>query len=288
MGFIAARIIAGWLLAVPFAGALAQDHGDDVTFDYKSTQTGTAAGRSVGGQTVGHATISKGRIRIDTKGSGGVTTIVPGMQPEEVSLLVLDSGKTLIYLMPQTKQFMRVNPTELMEKASKLMESMGGTMKYEFNDDPQLEQLGAGPDILGHKTQHFRISSGMKMSVSMMGESQSMQVKSVTDYYIAPDLKVGDPFRVMQTSGLSGSFFGQNKVFMDKFTTLYAKLPNGPPLRTETQTSMTGGPVVNDARNVQEITAIHTITAAEDLFKVPADYKQVEFPLPNLPAGPPE
>ena len=100
-------------------------------------------------------------------------------------------------------------------------------------------------------------------------------------------LKVGDPFRVMQTAGLSGSFFGQNKAFMEKFTALYAKLPQAPPLRTETQTSMTGGPVVNDARSIQEVTAIHPITAADDLFKIPADYKQIEFPFPNPGAGPP-
>jgi hypothetical protein len=166
-----------------------------------------------------------------------------------------------------------------MDRMQKMMEGMGASMKFEFTGDPKVEDVGAGPVILGHKTQHYRITTGMTMTMSMMGESQTMDVSAVTNEYLAPDLRnVSDPFRDMSTNTI-GAMGGANKAYLERLKAVQAKLPNGMELRAETEVTIIGAGKTQNMVNVREITAIANAKASDDQFVVPTGFTKVDLPL---------
>jgi hypothetical protein len=251
-----------------------------MAFDFRMTDSGTAATQKINGESTGHALVSKGRVRLDVKGTARGLAMPGAATGNDVTLIMLDSGKTLIYLNPKTKQYMQFNPMEVMDRMQKMMEGMGASMKFEFTGDPKVETVGDGPAILGHKTQHYRITTGMTMTMSMMGESQVMEMSSVTDEYLAPDLRnVTDPFRNMSSNGMSGMMGASNKAYLERLKAVQAKLPNGMELRAETHITVSGAGQMQNVTNVREITSIHSTTVSEDHFAIPAGYTKIELPL---------
>src|SRR6478672_11209782 len=166
----------------------ARAQGDDMVYDFKMTDSGTVGMQTMSGVSTGHAVASNGKIRMDVSGSAR-SLAMPGNPGNDVTIIMLDSGKTVIYVNPKTKQYMQIKPMEMMDRMQKMMEGMGATMKFDFTGEPKVENLGAGPEILGHKTQHYRMTTAMKMTMNAMGESQVVETNSVVDEYLAPDLK---------------------------------------------------------------------------------------------------
>jgi hypothetical protein len=248
----------------------------DMAFDFKMTDSGTVLGA---GASTGHAVVSKGRVRMDTKGTARSLAMPGAALGDDITMIMLDSGKTFIYINPKTKTYMQFNPMEMMDRMQKMMEGMGASMKFEFTGDPKVESVGAGPVILGHKTQHYRITTGMKMTMSMMGDSQTMEMSSVSDQYLAPDLKnMTDPFRNMATNSM-GAMGGANKAYLERLQAVQAKLPSGMELRAETQVSVKGGGQAQNMTTIREITGIQSTTVSDDQFVVPATFTKVDLPL---------
>jgi hypothetical protein len=160
------------------------------------------------------------------------------------------------------------------------MEGMGTTMAMNITgDDPKVENLGAGPVILGHQTRHYRVTGNMKVNISVMGQSQAMQTSSVSDSYLAPDLAhLADPFRDIG-SNTSTQILGPGaSKYMDKMKAARAKLPPGLSLRTETHLKTSGTAQTSDIVSVQETTGIQTLSASPALFEVPAGYTMITMP----------
>lgn len=265
-------------LGIPFASVSARAQVRDMAFDFKMTDSGTASPKG-GGLSTGHAVVSKGRVRMDVKGTARALAMPGAAAGDDITVIMLDSGKTVIYINPKTKKYMQVNPMEVMDRMQKMMEGMGATMKFEFTGDPKVENVGAGPVILGHKTQHYRITTGMKMTMSMMGDSQTMEMSAVSDEYLAPDLKhMTDPFRNMSSSSM-GAMGGANKAYLERLRAAQAKLPNAMELRAETQVTVDGAGQTQNMKTVREITAIQNTRASDDQFVVPAAFTKVDLPL---------
>jgi hypothetical protein len=264
------------LLGLPLLAVDARAQAHDMAFDFRMTDSGTVLG--VGAST-GHAIVSKGRVRMDTKGTARSLAMPGAALGDDITMIVLDSGKTLIYINPKMKQYMQFNPMEVMERMQKMMEGAGATMSFEFTRDPKVEDVGAGPVILGHKTQHYRITTGMKVTINVMGDSQTAETSSVSDEYLALDLKdMTDPFRNMTSSSMGG-MGGANKAYLERLKAVQAKLPSGMELRAETQVTITGSGQTQNMRNVREITAIENAKASDDQFVVPTGFTKVDLPL---------
>src|SRR5258706_1849323 len=184
----ATRIVSLSVLGLCAFTVQAREQGDDMAYDFKMIDSGTVGMQTMNGSSTGHAVVSKGKIRMDVSGSARALAM-PGNPGSDVTIIMLDSGKTVIYVNPKTKQYMQINPMEMMDRMQKMMEGMGATMKFDFTGDPKVENLGAGPEILGHKTKHYRMTTAMKMTMSAMGESQTIETSSVTDEYLATDIK---------------------------------------------------------------------------------------------------
>jgi hypothetical protein len=276
---ILARVVVTSLLSVLLLAVDAHAQARDMAFDFKTTDSGSLAMQTMNGQSTGRAVVSKGRARLDVKGTARSLAMPGAAAGDDVTILVLDSGKSLVYINPKTKQYMQVNPMEVMDRMQKMMEGMGATMQFEFTGDPKVEDVGAGPVIVGHKTQHFRITTGMTMTMSIMGETQTMTMSSVTDEYLAPDLRnMTDPFRNM-SSNTMGAMGGANKAYVDRLKAVQAKLPNGMELRAETQVTINAAGQAQNMKNVREITGIENTTASDDQFAVPTGFTKVDFPL---------
>lgn len=199
-------------------------------------------------------------------------------------MIVENQGKLITYLLPKEKRYMQFNPTEMLKQMQTMMQGMGAAMKFDVSGpDPKLENLGRGPVILGYSTVHYRVTSGMKVTMSAMGERETMEMSSTTDQYFSRGLgEVMDPFSSMKALRETSSMFGgANKAYMDKMWAIQAKLPKAPELRAEQRTTMTRAGVVSNVKTVREVTKIQRVKAPVDLFVVPAGYTKLDMaPLP--------
>ena len=280
---VGAASIVALCVAVPAARA----QGRDVAFDFKSSETTTMQGNTTKGESTAHAVMSQGRLRFEMAGNSRMTAI-PGFTPGSTIVMILpDNGNTFILLQPDKKQYMKINPSAMIENLQKMMESMGSTMTFEITgDDPKVENLGAGPDVMGHHTQHWRVTSNAKVKVGAMGQIQSTEINTVSDEYIAPDVTMlGNPFRGIQSNPMGDMFGSSAKTYTDKLLAARKKITAGTPLRTE-QTAKTDsprGPMVSSA--VMEITKIQSVNATPDMFEIPPGYTEIKFPMPGAPPG---
>jgi hypothetical protein len=133
--------------------------------------------------------------------------------------------------------------------------------------------------ILGHKTQHYRITTGMKMTMSMMGDSQTMEMSSVSDEYLAPDLKdMTDPFRDVASSSM-GAMGGANKEYVARLKAAQGKLPKSMELRAEMRVTVNTAGQPQNLTTIREITGIQSTTASDSQFVVPVAFTKVDLPL---------
>ncbi|MFN2603600.1 MAG: hypothetical protein ABR582_12695 [Gemmatimonadaceae bacterium] len=277
------RIVSLYLLGACALTLQARAQGDDMAYDFKMTDSGTVGMQTINGVSTGHAIASKGKVRMDVSGTARALAM-PGSPGGDITIIMLDSGKTIIYVNPKTKQYMQINPMEMMDRMQKMMEGMGATMTFNFTGEPKVENLGAGPEILGHKTQHYRMTTAMKMTMNAMGESQTIETNSITDEYLAPDIKHSTDLFSGMSSGMSGMMGGSNKEYLEKIKQLKAKLPDAMELRAETQSTVSMAQGSQSIKNVREVTAIRKTKVTPDQFAVPTGYTKVDLPMgPGAP-----
>ncbi|HEY6084471.1 MAG TPA: DUF4412 domain-containing protein [Nitrospira sp.] len=272
-------------LAFCLAGLPAEGQGNDVAFDFKMSGTNMTGTTEKKGESTGHAIMSKGRMRLEMSGNSPMGNI-PGLaQGEPITLILPDTGRTFIILQPTKHQYMTINPSAMMEGMQKMMESMGATMTFEITgDDPKVENLGSGPDILGHHTSHWRTTSITKVKVGAMGQTQQTEATTVVDQYIAPDVKnLDDPFRGLQRNPMADMFGSGAKEYLEKMQAARKKLPSGSPLRTEQSVKIISAGRESSGTSVSEVTKISNVRATDDMFKVPPDYTMVKMPMPGGP-----
>ncbi|HUQ20136.1 MAG TPA: DUF4412 domain-containing protein [Gemmatimonadaceae bacterium] len=255
--------------------------GDDVAFDFRQTETRKTPGKTTTTETTGHAVMSKGRMRMDMTGSGAPAQI-PGFGPGSTFTMILpDNGRTFILLSAEKKQYMQVNPSAMMEGMQKMMEGMGQKMAMEISgDDPKVENLGKGPDVMGHHTAHWRMTTNTQVRFGIMGQNQEMGLANVSDMFIATDMKnLPNPFRGLQRNPIVDMFGDAAKDYMAKTEAATKKLPEGAPLRIESHGKMRNARAETDVSSVMEVTAIRKINAKDEMFAIPAGYTQMQMPM---------
>lgn len=268
------------------ASSTAQAQARDWAFDFRMIDTMVTGGETMSGVTTGHAVVSKNRVRLDMKGtSHAISMPRMGMgSGDGVSMIVENQGKLITYVFQKEKRYMQLKPVEMLNQMQAMMQGMGGAMKFDISGpDPKVENLGRGPVILGHQTVHYRVTTAIKVTVSAMGERETMETSSTTDQYFARGLgELMDPFSSMKSLRETSSMFGgANRAHMDKMLAVQAKLPKAPELRGEQRTYMTRARVVSNVKTVREVTKIERVKAPADLFVVPAGYTKIDMgPIP--------
>ena len=272
------RLVAGALFALaPLCQVNAQNAGKTLSMDFRTTiaiqgQPDTAVMQ-------GHAVGSPDRMRLDVTGSAAK---VSPMMTDSVSMIVTDSGRTITYLDRKKSEYLRVRPTEIVSQA----QQMSG-MKMEFSGtEAKVDSLGAGPTILGHPTTHYRVATGMTMTVTAMGQQQTVKISSTTDSYFATDINgVLNPFASLSGSDMANMFGAGNADFAQKLKAAQAKLPKGTPLRASSSATIVSQGQTRVTTSQAEVTAVRWVSQDPKAFEIPANYTQVQLPGVGSPSN---
>jgi hypothetical protein len=144
-----------------------------------------------------------------------------------------------------------------------------------------VDNLGAGPVILGHPTAHYRVATGMTMKISAMGQEQTVKIGSTTDTYYATDIKADlNPFASVSAGDMANMFGTTNKEFAAKLKAVQAKLPKGTPLRAVNSSTLVSQGQTKVTNSQAEVTAIAWVPADPKAFEVPSTYTAA--PLPGM------
>jgi hypothetical protein len=275
--------LAGVVLLVlaPVSFTEAQVAGKNLALDFRSSTV--IQGSPDTGVITGHIVGSGSKARIDISASGG-TAPTPLASDGTVSMIVSDSGKTITYLDAKNSQYMNFRPGEMLVQA----EEMGGVKMEVSGTEARVDNLGAGPAILGHPTRRYRVITEMTMTITAMGQAQeSVKIASTTDHYFPTDIKSAfNPFASMTGTDMANMFGGGSKAFADKLKAAEAKLPKAPPLRTSTTATVTTQGVTRVTKSHTEVTSVKWVNADPKVFEIPAGYAAVG--LPGMSGPPPD
>lgn len=270
-----------FLALAPASFMEAQVAGKNLALDFRSLTV--IQGSPDTGVITGHIVGSGSKARIDISTSSGVAP-TPMATDGTVSMIVSDSGKTITYLDAKNSQYMNFRPGDMLAQAQEM-----GSVKMEVSGtEASVANLGAGPTILGHPTLHYRMITGMTMTITAMGQQQqSVKIASTTDHYFPTDIKSAfNPFASMTGTDMANMFGGSSKAFSDKLKAAEAKLPKAPPLRTSTTATVTTQGVTRVTKSNTEVTSVQWVNADPKVFEIPDGYKAVG--LPGLGGPPPD
>lgn len=273
MRFASRLPAAAALVLAPLSYAHAQNAGKTLAMDFRTTIS--VQGTPDTGVIVGHAVGSADKMRLDVLMKGSNARVSP-LGDSAVSMIVTDSGKTITYLDSKKSQFLRVKPAEMVAQAQKM-----GAMKMEFSGtDAKVDSLGAGPAILGHPTSHYRVTTGMTMTISAMGQQQTVKIASTSETYYATDIKADlNPFASLSGGDMANMFGTTNKDFADKMKAVQEKLPKAtPPLRALSSATIVSQGQTRVTNSVAEVTRVQWVDADPKAFEVPATFTAQQLP----------
>jgi hypothetical protein len=273
MRFALRLLGAATFFLAPISYVQAQNAGKNLALDFRTTvavqgtpDTGVITGRAVGAG-------DKMRIDVNLQGSGPAV----GMLASEggLSMIVSDNGKTITYLNSKDSQYITVRPAEMIAQA----QQMGG-MKMDFSaTEAKVDNLGAGPRILGHPTSHYRVATGMTMKISAMGQEQTVKISSTTDTYYATDINAElNPFASLNGGDMANMFGTTNKEFAEKMKAAQAKLPKGTPLRAVSSSTLIAQGQTRVTNSQAEVTSIQWVASDPKAFEVPSTYTAAPMP----------
>jgi hypothetical protein len=273
MGYLkfARYAIPGLLLA---ATATAQSR-PGVTFDETtSTVTMTAAGID-SSINVMHMTSAGSDIRADLERGNFVKSIGPFSPGPHAVMIARGAGAQIVFLNPDEKQYLSMKPLEMMQGAQKMMEGMGGSMAFDTSVTRiTLDSVGPGSSIDGHPTLTYRLTTVMKLTVSIMGQQNVVNDQSTQEIQAATDM--GDFTQVNSFSELAQSM-GFAKGFFDKVVATRQKI-RGFPLRSVKHSTGSANGQSRTSVETAEIRNVKHLTVPDSLFAIPGDYKPVSFP----------
>jgi hypothetical protein len=257
----------------PVAAPAVSPAGKNLAIDFRTTVT--TQGQPDTGVIQGHAVGSADKMRMDLKMQGPGAQVSPlGGPGGEVSMILSDSGKTVTYLDSKASHYLRVRPADMLAQAQQTGVKMGFS-----GTEAKVDNLGAGPTILGHPTSHYRIGTGMTMTITAMGQDQIVKISSTSDYYYADDIKgVVNPFASMSGGDMAAMFGSSSKEFADKLKAMQDKLPKGTPLRASSTAMMTAQGQTRITSTQAEVTSVQWVDADSKIFDIPATYTPVTLP----------
>jgi len=223
----------------------------------------------------GHAVGSADKMRMDLTMKGPGAQVSPlGGSAGEVSMILSDSGKTVTYLDTKASHYLRVRPADMLAQAQRSGWNVGFS-----GTEAKVDNLGAGPTILGHPTSHYRIGTGMTMTINAMGQVQVVKISSTSDYYYANDIRgVINPFASLSGGDMAAMFGSSSKEFADKMKAMQAKLPNSTPLRASSSSTMISQGQTRVTNTQAEVTSVQWVDANPKVFEIPSTFTPVTLP----------
>lgn len=264
----------------PVAAPAVAPAGKNIAMDFRTTVV--IQGQPDTSVIHGHAVGSADKMRMDLKMQGPGAQVSPlGGNGGEVTMILSDTGKTVTYLDSKAGHYLRVRPADMLAQAQQTGVKMGFS-----GTEAKVDNLGAGPTILGHPTSHYRIGTGMTMTITAMGQDQVVRISSTSDYYYADDIKgVVNPFASLSGGDMAAMFGSSSKEFADKLKAMQDKLPNATPLRASSTATMTAQGQTRITSTQAEVTSVQWVDADAKIFDIPSTYTPVTLPGIATPGG---
>jgi len=266
------RLVAGALFALaPLSQINAQNAGKTLAMDFRATVS--VQGQPDTAVIIGHAVGNGDKMRLDVKGAPAQKSNLTS--DSVVTMVVTDSGKTITFLDTKQGQYFQVRPAEMVSQAQQM-----GAMKMEFSGtQAKVDSLGPGPSILGHPTTHYRVTTGMTMTVNAMGQQQVVKFSSVADNYYATDLAASlNPFSSVTSGDMASMFASSNAEFAKQLKEVRAKLPKGTQLRALNSATIVAQGQTRVTTSLADVTSLQWVNSDPKAFAIPANYKQVQLP----------
>lgn len=266
------RALSCAIVLAPITAVSAQSTSQNLAIDFRTTVI--VSGTADTGVIIGHAVGNADKVRMDLTMKGSGSQVTPLASDGSMSMILSDSGKTVTYLDTKGSRYIRMRPADMLAQS----QQMG--VKMDFTDTKaSVDSLGSGPAILGHPTSHYRITTGMTMNVSAMGQQQTVTIANTSDYYYATDIKGAvNPFSTFSGADMASALTGSNKDFADKMKAVQSKLPKGTPLKATSSATMTIAGMPPRVTSTDAIvTGIKWVAADPNAFEVPAGYKPLDM-----------
>lgn len=240
-----------------------------------------------GGRTdtlVTHTTSVGGDGRIDVE-KGSFPKIGPFAVGPHAVMIMRDGGSEILFLNPDEKQYLSIKPIAMMEGMQKMLEGMGGSMAVDTSvSRVNLDSVGPAAAIDGHPTLTYRLTSVMRMRMTMMGRTHVIDTQSSQEIQSATDLgdfagvaSMGRFAEITQAMGFSKGYF-------ESLTSLRRKI-HGFPLRAVIHTTTSAESMSRTVAQTIDTRNVKRVAVPDSLFLIPSDYKPVTMPaMPGMPA----
>jgi hypothetical protein len=243
----------------------------------------SAKGRTDTAITVMHTTSAGSDSRIDLVDGKFATLGAFSPGPHAVTILH-DGGMEILFLNPDQKQYLSFKPVAMMEGVQKMLESMGGSMSVDTSASRiNLDSVGSGPPIDGHPTLTYKLTSVMRMTMSMLGQSHVVDNQSNQEIQVATDLGDFAGVATMNRFAELTQAMGFPKGYFENLATTRRRI-HGFPLRTVTHTTTSAEGMTRTIVQTIETRNVRRLAVPDSLFVVPADYKPGTMPaMPGMP-----
>lgn len=233
---------------------------------------------------VTHTTSAGGEGRIDVE-KGSFPNIGPFTVGPHAVMIMRDGGSEIIFLNPDQKQYLSIKPIAMMEGMQKMLEGMGGSMTVDTSvSRVNLDSVGPAAAIDGHPILTYRLTSVMRMTMSMMGERHVVDTQSSQEIQAATDLGDFAGVASMNRFAEITQAMGFSKGYFENLAAARHKI-HGFPLRAVIHTTTSAERMTRTVAQTIETRNVRRVAVPDSLFSIPADYKPVTMPaMPGMPA----
>jgi hypothetical protein len=275
-----ARFAAVATLPVVFMAA--QPVADGLSYEFVMKSTSKATGNKETVTMRGRGTYAGDEAKIEILEAGSSAGGSEAYGGKGTYFIVKNGGQEMLLVNPAEKSYMKWDMAAMMAGLGKVVNAVGGLVKMQMSDVKiEATQVGSGPTIQGYPTQHYRMVQNYTVSASVFGKTSKTRTETTTDYYIAPGLKIANPFVMnSQSAEMMAQFDMFNSPeYKNQMAAANAKMPkNGVPLRTDTKMVSTDEKgKVETSTSIMEMTNFKKGNIPASEFQIPADYKKVEM-----------
>lgn len=275
--------------ALPLVFMAAQPVVDGMTYEFVMKTTSKATGNKEVVSMRGRGTYAGDDAKIEileAASSQGGTDTYGG---KGTYFIVKNGGEEMLLVNPEEKSYMKWDLAAMMAGMSKVVNAVGGMVKMEMSDVKiEASEVGAGPSIQGYPTRHYRMIQNYTVSAKVFGRTSKNRTETTTDYYIAPNMRVPNPFVSSdQANAMMAQFdMFNNSDYKSQMAAASAKMPKkGAPLRWEAKTVSTDEKGKQETSlSVMEMINFKAGNIPASAFQIPPDYKKVEM---TMTAGAP-
>ena len=204
--------------------------------------------------------------------------------------LVREGGKKMLMVDPANKQYMEWDMANMLAGMSKMVNALGGMMKFEMSDIKiDSHNLGAGETLQGYKTVHYQMVENYTMNVKIFGRSSKTRTETTADYFFAPSLDgLANPF-MSNSRAMAQSFdMFNNPDYKTQMAAAMSKIQFGVPLKMVVNTVSTDDKGKQQTSIMtSEMVNFKNTDIPRSTFAIPEGYTMITMPTvgANLAAG---